>query len=739
MKSLFGNKLGGVKSERTASVELVTKLVGQIAGKATFVDSKVATSAIAMEGYSESATPDIEQAVSSLQALIKQSIHGIRDIGNLSIAQEEAATIAGFAGTIPKQYNQRANASEQQLKQMFAQPQGNVKTVVAPNGFDGADRLAMEAFDERQNRNAMAYSVAYNLQASRQSEFGEAFYPTVVVTPDNVGFTVAVRLLFAYSEVIRAASGAKNEFNRQNIIRAIIDSTILAVDQTKLIPVYRQASPANPATDSYQYFAAGVSPTTLQVDNAPLVTAPLAIGASFSILGICQTNANLAAGQEDQTDAVDSSVRLKNIYIQITGTSGGSPVTEIFEFDVSQLPTSDFNAAPQGNTRLLQLNFNTKALLVTSATKTIAGASSVLLAALGTNSVRLAANVFGSIVQDLGDTSTQASLPTVAAVNDNSGNLLSTASGTGATVAAVFSTASVIGYDLTAYRTNSNRRNRGKLLDIQHVNYLYTIPLLPPITALRPVGDTEADDGNRLSNLITATRVQTANKAVTALLEAKTFLASFAASPDVTVDQPFVFGAASLLVTPAYVSNDIDCATAIDSLTTSQRATDLQTLLMNKIRDMATRLFVSSGFGPASEAMYEGAPPKPVVIIGTDPILYRYLTLTGDLRLLGDMFDYKIVMSYDSRMAGQLIFSFGSESSFNSGVPNPLHFGNMGWKPELTLMMPMVRNGSNVMELTVQPSYRHVNNLPIMGVLNVTNIASVIGGKVALNVSNHPV
>ena len=79
MKSLFGNKLGGVKSERTASVELVTKLVGQIAGKATFVDSKVATSAIAMEGYSESATPDIEQAVSSLQALIKQSIHGIRE------------------------------------------------------------------------------------------------------------------------------------------------------------------------------------------------------------------------------------------------------------------------------------------------------------------------------------------------------------------------------------------------------------------------------------------------------------------------------------------------------------------------------------------------------------------------------------------------------------------------------------------------------------------------------------
>ena len=151
------------------------------------------------------------------------------------------------------------------------------------------------------------------------------------------------------------------------------------------------------------------------------------------------------------------------------------------------------------------------------------------------------------------------------------------------------------------------------------------------------------------------------------------------------------------------------------------------------------QLFINSGYGPALEAMYEGAPPKPLVLIGVDPITYRYLTLTGDLRYLGDMFDYKIVMSYDSRMtsatpgASTIFITFGVESALNSGAPNPLHFGNMGWKPELTLMMPMVRNGSNVMELTVQPSYRHVPNLPIMGVINVTNINTVVKSKVSLN------
>lgn len=734
MKTLFGNKLGGSKSVVTPVRQLLENLSQQTAGRGAIIDASTASAAIALEGFGESSAGSVETALDQLKTLISQSVSSVKGFGQLSVAQEEAAVVAGFGGSTPLNYVRRDIPNEAKLRQAFAGVNGNEVTTVI-GGQSSADRIALEAFDERVNRNAMTYSVAYNLQASRQSEFGEAFYPTVVVTPDNVGFTMSVRLLYAYSEVQRATSGALNNFNRQNIIRAIIDHTILTVDQTKLIPVYRKSSPANAATDSDQYFAPGVAPVTLVVDNQPLTTAPLAVGKQFSILGISQTNAMLQAGIEDQTDAVDSSVRLQNIYVQL----GSGDSAEVFRFDVSQLPTSDWNAAPQGNTRLLQLNFNSKAILFNSSMTTADGVPSALLAALGTASARLSVQMFGSLVQDLGDTTVNAASPSVAAVNDNQGNALSTASGIGATVAGVFADAQVVGYDLLAFRTNSNRRNRGKLLDIQHVNYLYTVPLLPPITSLRPVGDTEANDGNLLSNLITATRVQTANAAVTALIEAQNYLSQYANSPDVVANQPTVFGVASNLVVPAYADFRIDCATALDSLTSSDRAADLQALLLNKIRDMATRLFVSSGYGPASEAMYEGTPPKPLVIIGTDPTIYRYLTLTGDLRYMGDMFDYKIVPSYDQRMAGRVVFSFGSESSLNSGVPNPLHFGNMGWKPELTLMMPMVRNGANVMELTVQPSYRHVTNLPVMGVLYVDNIQSVIGGKVAIDVMTEAV
>jgi hypothetical protein len=127
---------------------------------------------------------------------------------------------------------------------------------------------------------------------------------------------------------------------------------------------------------------------------------------------------------------------------------------------------------------------------------------------------------------------------------------------------------------------------------------------------------------------------------------------------------------------------------------------------------------------------------KPTVIIGTDPVIARYLTISGDTRLLGDAFNFKVVSTLDSRMAGKIVMSFGDETSYTSGVANALHFGNMAWKPELTLMMPATRNGANAMELTVQPMFLHVVNLPVMAYIEVSGIEAVISGKVTINTSN---
>lgn len=710
---------------------IVSQLVADNKGRGALIDSSLAGKVLAMEHLGEAQQGILDDALAGFRNKLKT----LSSVGTLSVAQEEAAEAAAILGSNPRAYVTRQMPTADAIRAASAQSGQMVQVVPSTEGVDRM--VSMEAFDERANSNAMVFSAAYNIQSAKQNEFGEAFYPTITIAPDQVGFNVGVKLLLAYNEVTRSPSGALSNFGRKNIIRAIIDSTILAVDQTKLIPVYRSGG----GNDNTANFVAGIATTTLVVDNADLPTRPLAVGKKFDLLALSQTDASLAAGVYDQTDAVDSSARLAAVYLKVVADdaqNANASTTEYFKFDVKDMPTSDFNAAVQGNTRLLTLRFDTKSLKLTSATKTTADATSALLDALSTNTVRLGVTITGEITQDVGTTFVNATPVTIEAVNDASGAAISTASGPGAAAAAILADISIVGFDLLAYRTNSNRRNRGKLIDTQHLNFLYTMPLLPPITALRPVTAADSEDGGTLSTLVTTTRTQCSNAAVTALLNAKAILEAHASNgEEATENQPLLFGAASLLVTPSYLADSIDCASDLDSLTSSGRVEDLVSMLINKIRDMSARLYVSAGYGPALEAMYEGTPPKTTVIIGTDPIIARYLVLNGDTRLTGEQFDYKIVPSYDLRMAGKIVFSFGLADAFNSGVVNPLHFGNMGWRPELTLMLPMVRNGNQVMELTVQPSYRHVNNLPVMGYLTVANIDTVIGGKVAIN--NNPV
>jgi hypothetical protein len=734
MKSLFAKKN---PRDAIGTSAVVEQMQGHTKGRPSIIERGLAGSVVAMESLNDSNSSQLSDALTGFKTFLS-SIKLGDGVAKISVAQEEAALTGAIIGSNPGAMVRRQTMTTEAMRSAVqaSQGQGTVTHVVAAS--EGIDRIpAMEAFDERANANAMVFTAAYNMQSSKQNEFAEAFYPTITIAPDQVGFNVNVRLLYAYQEVVRSPSGSLNNFNRRNIIKAIIDATILQIDQTRLIPVYRSGG----ANDSTANFASGPATTTLVVDGANLTTAPLAFGKKFSILGVSQTDAQLVSSTMDQTDAVDSSVRLQYVYLKLHGTVASTPTTEYFKIEVVNMPTSDFNAAVQGNTRLLSLRFSTKAIFLSASTKLIDGSTSQLLAPMSTNTVRLGVTVTGEITQDLGDTILQTTPLTVEAVVDNTGLVLSQGSGAGQTVAAIFTGDALnafIGYDLLAYRTNSNRRNRGKLIDIQHVNFLYTMPLLPPITALRPVSAQDTEDGNLLSTLVTATRIQTSNAAVTALLATQSTLKANAGTDyEVATEQPTLFGAASLLVTPAYREDTINCATDLDSLNDAGRIADLSALLINTIRDMAVRLYTQSGYGPALEAMYEGTPPKITVIIGTDPIIYRYLMLQGDTRLTGEQFDYKIVQSFDSRMAGKLLLSFGLPDAFNSGVVNPLHFGNMGWKPEITLMLPMVRNGANVMELTVQPSYRHVTNLPIMGSITVSNIDVVIGSKVAIN--NHPV
>jgi hypothetical protein len=731
------NLFGGGQTLRPNAMQtpigaLADSLRSSVSGQGGgFADGSVVKAAMSLESYSNDTQAQLLTSVQNLRATIASAVKSVPGLESLTLAQESAAIAAGIMSSSVKDALRAPIHGLAKLKAMAGE--NGMISVVGNSGQDGAmdvrqKNLSLEAYDEKENRNAIAYSVAYNMQAARQDEFGEAFFPTVVVTPDNVGFMVSIRLHYVQEEVRRSLSGSVSDFGRKNILKAVVDPTILRNDQTLLMPIVRTGGGSNDSTVNF-VDPADVAPYSVNFDRQVVTTAPLKIGKKFDLLAISQNEALIAAGVLDQTDAIDSSVRLGAIYVKLA--TGGT-----MKFSTKDIPTSDFNAAVQGNTRMLSLNFNTDALKVTAEKTKVDGSAITALASLADNTVRLSATVFGTVVQDRAETILNSGEVTCHTVTDVNGIVLGQTTGVGKTISDLFIGAKVIGYDLIGHRTNSNRRQRGQQVDTQFINNLYTVPLLPPVTALRPVGETEANDSALLASLITTTKIRTSNAAVTALLEARDILKDFVNSADDTHNQPAILGVAREVVTAQYHEFILDAVAQLDSLTSTDRAQDLQSLLINKIRDMAFRMYTGSAYKAAADAIFDGAAPKPMLIIGTDPIIARYLTLTGDTRTLGDSFDFKLVSTLDQRMRGKVIFSFGMENAYSSGVPNPLHFGNMAWKPEMTLVMPIPRNGAISNELTVSPSFRHIVNLPILAYMEINGIEQIIADKVNINVAN---
>lgn len=690
------------------------------------VPESVATSMISMEGMSHAVQHEAQSAFDTLKT-IQRSVAQVAGLGQLSVAQEQASNLAAVYATNPRAYaGSKLRTGADAMRGL-----ADAFTTVSMSTEGATPVVSMEGYDNKANDSIAAFSYAYNMQAARQDEAGELFFPTIVQTPDMAGLSIATRLFNVQDDAKRNINGSLTNFNRTNILKAVVDATVLRNDQTEIVPVVRTGGGAS---DTTQFFvaAADVAPFARLVDNVSVTTAPLAVSKSFSLLGISQRDALIANGALDYTDSIDTA-RLAAVYVKIAA-EGVNPAT-VVRVDVSDLATSDFEYSIQGNTRKLNLNFATKAIKFTSATTNVSGAVPAQFAALGTNVARLGVSMFGSVVQDLGDTELTAGAVSVTKVTNAAGQVLDLTAGAGATVAAVFAGATVVGYDLKAYFSNTNKRQRGQLLDTQEVRQLYNIPLLPPISVLRPLSESEANDAAMLNGLVTTTRIRCSNAAITTLLTARQSLKNYVNAADSYAQAPDAFGIGRHIVNAAYVEDTMDVATLIDSLKTADRIEDLRALLVNKIRDMAATLFVKSSYKAASDAMHDGADVKPTVIIVTTTYIATYLNLIGDTRLLGDLFDVKLAITLDSRMEGKLVFSFGQEAALNSGVPNPLHFGMMGYRPELTVMMPVTRGGSTSMELTVQPSFRHVVNCPIMGYLEISNIEDVVASKVAINMN----
>lgn len=722
MSKLFGNKThtGGAQPGLGS---LVAGIRSQLnANGHQFISSELARKAVSLESIDSVSAVELEHSImnlgTALESIFQEHGNGLQ---KLTVAQKDAGVAAAvITGSIQEYLHMPINKTAVATESLG---------VVISKGNDFVESRmteALEAYDEKENRNTVVYSVAYNMQAARQDEFGEAFYPTVIVTPDQVGFTISIRLVRVMDEIRRQVSGAVDNFKFRNIIQAVIDPTILKNDLLTIVPVYRDESKANFVDSTI------LAPYDTVLDGQTITTSSFAVGKKFNLLGISQTEALLETGLMDNTDSIDTAIELKAVVMQFIDPTDPTKF-DVVKFNTQRSAGATFTYSVQENYRKMSMLYSTESLHVSVNTKTPSGAALSVLAPVvaGEYSVRLGVSGSGSVNLQTADTSAFFSEVSVVSVTDKDGNVLSLTSGAGKIIADLFAKASVVAYDLDARRTNLNRRMRGRMLDTTFYNQVYTVPLRSPLTIPRPLSIGDANDASDLAALVMATHVMTSNAAVEEIIRAEGILSELINSKDSMTAIPEVFGVSRFLIKPFFEKFTLDVKKIINSTKSAELAANIQGVLVNKLRDMAYRMYRDTGYKAAADALAGGVAEVPTVILGTDPVTARYLTITGDFRTLGNDFNVKVVQTLDQRVTGKIFMAFGNFSSGMEGVPNPMHFGNMAWQPEITMVLPIHRNGANNKELTVQPAFLHVTNTPALCVVDVIGLDELPNDVVA--------
>ena len=717
MSTLFAAKTGRREDNSYTGKVLsaVRNTLNDVKGTTSLIE---VSRSLGMESMTEGQVGQLNTALETMTSRTANMVAGL-GIEGISVQQQSSMVAAAIAAADLKSFAARGLSME-----AIESAKGVVGNAVMSDAF--ANRLpAMEAYDESNNRDSVVYTVAYNFLAAKQNDFGETFYPTHVVSNDNVGVTVSLRLIQVYDDIKRNVNGALARFNRKNIVKALIDSTILKNEMTRVVPVVRPASLANFVDPALVPAAAVV------LEGESINTAPLKVGVEMDIIGLSQTDTLLAAGVMDRTDGLDRSINLQNVYIQVGA--------DVLSYNVSNLATSNFLAQPQENYKRHALNFNSHSLVVNKSKKRADNTALVELADVVTEDLilQLKINMTGTVNIEEGGLVVYGNSIKIEKAFDATGVELALTHAKVAPLVVKFATAVIFGYTLKAYRNNLNKRQRGQLLDTTYQNQTWTLPLRSPVSVIRPPNADSQTDSGDLASLVAATFARTSNEAVTTLLETAALLKEFVDSRVPTSLAPDLFGVARELVEPTYIGETLDVNAVINSVSSHEKAADIQAVLAQKIRDIGSRLYRDSGFQAVIETKVAGVEGEPTILVGTDPMTARYLMVDGDTRLTGPTFNYKVVTTPDERMQGKLVIALGYPDQ-SEGTLNPIHFGYMLWSPEATIVIPQARGDQISKELTVMPRFRHITNVPVMGMVEVKNIPDVVSKKIAIDFHNIP-
>lgn len=589
--------------------------------------------------------------------------------------------------------------------------------------------LSMEAFDNTPVRQVTEWTTTYALGAVRQNAFAQAFWLPLAVSPEEPGLLATIRARYVQPDIKRNIKGLGGAWDRKPLIHALVDSSILHDDQTDVIPVFRDGG----ANDTTALFVDAdlVEPQTVVYEGVNVTTSYLKFGAQIDdLIGLGSVDALIANGLLTAQDNLDTSVQVRTMLVKFGD--------DIIEFNVEHYTGSNFNYSLVGNNRLMVGSMNLDRLLINERTKTLAGGNLATLAAIAAGNYQVRVGIRASGEFNLETSAGYVDAPktslrvTGITTKDDPKTQLSLTAGPGLAIANLIAAGEPLGYKLSARRINTDRRNRGQIIDTMEWRKYYSIPLRSPITAVRSISAADQGDADLIQTLLETTFVRASTDAVKALFRVFDALLSTIATGATHEINPDFMGMASRLVTPYAAEYELDALKIVDSLTSTDRTVDIQAAFMGVLRDKAYDVMIRTNYLVALSSVYGGQDVKPTMLLGTDPRIAAYLNIPGESRLMGPDMAHHVVSSTLLEMRDTIFMTFADYSESSQGRYNAMHFGHFVVKPEVVTNAQISRGQQTMRELTVMPSYIHIPNLPILIKFTVKNLDAILKKNVIL-------
>lgn len=646
--------------------------------------------------------------------------HFKQDSGKAYITenQQRAAAIAAIACSDPEGYKKALRlvakevASNEEhvhnVRHEFAGPAGSLQVF--------QDHLGLENYNEKSQRDFRVVTVGYNLEASRQDEFAERLYPTTVINPVEGGVVQVLPYIAVMKDVYHAVSGQKLANEEVNMVEAYRDPSILDDNCTDLIPA------VDPDGTNLKFFVDPAVVPHHQVtneQNMTVTTGPLKPGVKIDLMGNSNANLLINKGMLDISDTIDPSGRLKALYVKFDG--------KIVRFVVDRLPTAVFQPGLIGDTRIAKLDFISEDLVVGADTKAIDGSVSAQMQELTNRkwTARLSVSFNGHVSTSRGDARYGVNGIEIDRIVDEDRKLISIEEGDGKDIVDAVGPLEVVGYDLDLKFTNTNRRQRGHLLQTRAIQFRHPIPMHAPVTLPMSTMDGETGPGDVVKALTVNTNIRNSNNAVKRLLN---YLAQLKEVVGNGYDRPkfgAVEGALSIMMRPTYREGTLHLPDHIDTLKSQDRWQDVCSTILNFAKGILFPAYRESNIEAAFRVISGNQDEKPMFIFATDKEIGNYLMTQGDDRTLGAILEYDLVTTNNELFDGKLVIVPTRKNPTENDI---LSFGQFFYVSTVIADLPITRGGQQVTrEIAAVPFNLHVNNIPFAINLTITGLEEVMG------------